>query len=441
MKPNSVADPVNILRTLIQFNTTNPPGNEDRPVRWVRELLESNGIESKVLALSPNRANLIARIPGNGNAPPLLLYGHLDVVTTQGQIWKHPPFEGKLIDGYVWGRGALDMKGGIAMFLAAFLRAHSEELPPAGDVILALVADEENGGDYGACYLIERFPEIFHGVCHALGEFGGFPIYFAGRKFYPIMVSEKQVCAMRAIIRGPGGHGSLNQPQGTMARLSEVIQALENLKLPAHLTEEFRVMIDSLKANLPRRMKIGLGMLLNSKFTDWIINLLGDAGLLIEPLLRNTVNATIVQGGDKINVIPSEIHLGLDGRLLPGFTPDDMVKELRPVVGEDIELIIERYDPGPNRMDLTLLPYLKRMLENADPEGIPIPFLLPAVSDARYFSRLGIQTYGFIPMNLPPDFNFTQLIHAADERIPVESLEFGTSVVYNTLSNYGGYLQ
>jgi acetylornithine deacetylase/succinyl-diaminopimelate desuccinylase-like protein len=441
MKPKSVVDPVSILRTLIQFNTTNPPGNEEGAVRWVRELLETNGIKSKIFALTPNRPNLIARIPGCGIAPPILLYGHLDVVTTQGQKWQHSPFEGKLIDGYVWGRGALDMKGANAIFLAAFLRAFLEQLPLAGDVILALVADEENGGDYGACYLSERFPGIFQGVRYALGEFGGFTFYFAGKKFYPIMVSEKQICAMRAIIRGPGGHASLHQSQGTMSRLSEVIIELENQKLPIHITKELRLMIDSLRSNLPRTLKIGLGLVLHPTLTDWIIKLLRSAVPVLEPLVRNSVNATIVQGGYKINVIPSEIHLGLDGRLLPGFTPNDMVKELQPITGEDVEIIIERYDPGPIRMDMTLFPYLKRMLEQADPDGIPIPFLLPAVSDARYFSRLGIQTYGFTPMNLPPEFNFTRLIHAADERIPVESLEFGTSVVYNTLSNYGGYLQ
>ena len=441
MKPKSVADPVTILQTLIQFNTTNPPGNEEGAVRWVRELLETHGIENKIYALSPNRPNLIARIPGNGSAPPILLYGHLDVVTTPGQEWKYPPFEGKLIDGYIWGRGALDMKGGNAIFLAAFLRANSENIPLAGDVILALVADEENGGDFGARYLSERFPGIFESVRYALGEFGGFPFYFAGRKFYPIMVSEKQICAMRAIVRGPGGHGSLNQPQGTMARLSKVILALEEQKLPVHITDELRLMIDALKPFLPKTTRIGLGMILNPRLAEPIIKFLGNAGPILEQLVRNSVNATIVRGGEKINVIPSEIHLGLDGRLLPGFTPDDLVQELTPIIGEDIELIIERFDPGPSRMDLTLFPFLQRMLEQSDPAGCPIPFLFPAVSDARYFSRLGIQTYGFIPLNLPPDFNFTRLIHAADERIPVESLEFGASVVYNTLLNYGGYLQ
>jgi acetylornithine deacetylase/succinyl-diaminopimelate desuccinylase-like protein len=441
MISQSVIDPVTILRTLIQFNTTNPPGNEEGAVKWVRDLLESNGIKSKIIARNPTRPNLIARLPGNGSAPPLLLYGHLDVVTTQGQNWKYPPFEGRLIDGYIWGRGALDMKGGNAIFLAAFMRAFTENLPLAGDVILAFVADEEEGGDYGAHYLTTQFADLFHGVRHALGEFGGFPYSFAGQKFYPIMVAEKQICAMRAIIRGPGGHGSLTQPEGAMARLAEVILAIEKNKLPVHITSELRLMIDSLREYLPKNLNLLMGMTLKASLTDRILNLLGPARPILEPLVRNSVNATIVQGGEKINVIPSEIHLGLDGRLLPGFTPDDMVDELKPVIGEDIEIVVERFDPGPAHLDLTLFPFLKELLEEADPKGIPIPFLLPAVSDARFFSQLGIQTYGFIPMNLPPEFNFNQLIHAADERIPVESLEFGTSVVYNTLLKYGGHLQ
>ena len=441
MKSQSVIDPVTILRTLIQFNTTNPPGDEEEAVSWIKELLASNGIESKIIARETNRPNLIARLPGNGTAPPLLLYGHLDVVTTQGQEWQYPPFEGKIIDDYIWGRGALDMKGGNAIFLAAFMRAFIEKLPLAGDVILAFVADEEGGGDYGAHYLISQFADLFQGVRHALSEFGGFPYYFAGRKFYPIMVAEKQICAMRAIIRGPAGHGSLTQTKGTMARLAEVILALEKKKLPIHITSELHLMINSLRDYLPISLSLLMGMSLKPRLTNRILNLLGPAKPILEPLVRNSVNATIIQGGEKINVIPSEIHLGLDGRLLPGFTPDDMVDELKPVIGEDIEIIIERFDPGPGHLDLTLFPFLKKMLEESDSTGIPIPFLLPAVSDARFFSQLGIQTYGFIPMNLPPNFNFTQVIHAADERIPVESLEFGTSVIYNTLLNYGGHLQ
>jgi acetylornithine deacetylase/succinyl-diaminopimelate desuccinylase-like protein len=441
MNSNQSADPVKILQTLIRFDTTNPPGNEIGAVNWIREQFESAGISSTVLAREANRPNLIARLTGKGNAPPLLLYGHLDVVTTHGQSWEQPPFEGKSVDGFIWGRGALDMKAGDAMFLAAFLRVHQENVPLAGDVILVFVSDEEGGGDHGARYLVEEHAALFKDVRHALGEFGGFSYFFADRKYYPIMVAEKQICALRVIVRGPGGHGSLPHQQGTMTRLAETINSLEQSRLPVHITPELDLMISTLASALPASYRLPLKLFLNPKFTDIVLRMLGSAGSVLEPLVRNTVNATIVQGGEKINVIPSEIQLGLDGRLLPGYSPQDMLAELRLILGEDAEINVERFDPGPSDPDMSLFALLKDMLEAADPDGIPIPFLLAAVSDARFFSQLGIQTYGFIPMNLPPSFNFSQLIHAANERIPENALNFGTSVIHNTLLNYGGYVQ
>jgi acetylornithine deacetylase/succinyl-diaminopimelate desuccinylase-like protein len=441
MNSKTGIDPTTILQTLIRFDTTNPPGNETEAVTWIQQLLESFGISSKIFALEPNRPNIIARLKGRGDAPPLLLYGHLDVVTTHGQDWEQPPFEGKIIDDFIWGRGALDMKAGDAMFLAAFIHAHQENLPIAGDVILAFVSDEEGGGDFGARYLAEKHADLFEGVQYALGEFGGFSFYFAGRKFYPISVAEKQICAMRAIIRGPGGHGSLAQSRGTMARLANAIIALENERLPVHITPELKLMVSEISKYLPLPYHLAMNLLLHSRFSNLIIDQVGPAGTILEPLIRNSVNATIVRGGEKINVIPSEIHLGLDGRLLPGFTPQDMLTELQPVLGKNVEIQVERYDPGPSETDMSLFPLLKKMIETADPDGIPIPFFLAAVSDARFFSQLGIQTYGFIPMNLPPQFSFSELIHAANERIPIEALNFGTSVINNTLINYGGYVQ
>jgi acetylornithine deacetylase/succinyl-diaminopimelate desuccinylase-like protein len=441
MSSHTSIDPVEILQTLIRFDTTNPPGNEINVVTWIREQLEAVGIPNKIVARESNRPNLIARIPGSGYAPPLLLYGHLDVVTTQGQDWQYPPFDGQHINGYIWGRGALDMKAGIAMCLTAFIRAHIENASLGGDVILACLADEGGGGDCGARHLVEEHKDLFDGVNFVLGEFGGFSYHFAERKYYPIMVAEKQICVIHAVVRGPGGHGSLPPSDGAMNLLAKTIQAIENTRLPVHITAELEIMVSALKSSLPSIYPLSLGLLLNPRFTNLILKSLGSTGLILEPLVRNTVNATMIKGGEKLNVIPSEIHLGLDGRLLPGFTPQDMLAELKPILSEKVELTFERYDPGPSKPDLCLIPFLKEMLVSADPQGIPIPFFLAAVSDARFFSQIGIQTYGFVPMNLPQGFEFPKLIHAANERIPVDTLNFGTSVVYNTLFNFGGYVQ
>ncbi|HNM38116.1 MAG TPA: M20/M25/M40 family metallo-hydrolase, partial [Anaerolineales bacterium] len=226
-KNNMHERPVEILQRLIQFNTTNPPGHEAACVGYIRDLLNEAGIESTLVAKDPDRPNLIARLPGEGKAPPLLLYGHVDVVTTESQRWQQAPFEGKLIDGYVWGRGALDMKGGVAMMVAAFMRANAEGLRPPGDIVLAIVSDEEAGGDYGAKFLVEEHPELFKDIKHAIGEFGGFTLTLGGKRFYPIMISEKQVCWMKATVRGQGGHGSMPEKGGATAKLAKFLKALD----------------------------------------------------------------------------------------------------------------------------------------------------------------------------------------------------------------------
>ncbi len=429
--------PAELLQNLIRFDTTNPPGNEAECVSYIKNLLTKAGFETTEIAKDPNRPNLITRLKGRGTAPPLLLYGHVDVVTTANQKWTHPPFEGKVIDGYIWGRGALDMKGGVAMMLAAFLRAKDEDLSPAGDVILAILCDEEAGGDYGAKYLVDNYPEQFEGIKYAIGEFGGATIYLGKSKFYPIQIAEKQICLMRATIRGPGGHGSRPMHGGAMAKLARVLQQLDKHQLPVHITPVTRQMFEFVVSALPLTPGLVLRQLLNPALTDTVLELLGENGRNFEPLFHNTVNATIVRGGEKINVIPSEIILGMDGRLLPGFSPDDMMSELRQIIGHEVELELVRHDPGPAKVDMGLFNTLAEILEEADPGSKSLPLLLPGVTDARFFSQLGIQTYGFTPMQLPKDFKFFEVIHAADERIPVDAVEFGTNAIYNALQRFG----
>jgi acetylornithine deacetylase/succinyl-diaminopimelate desuccinylase-like protein len=430
-------DPVAILQTLIRFDTTNPPGNEEIAIGWVKDLLAQEGIPAAILARHPERPNLIARLPGEGNAPPLMLYGHLDVVTTEGQKWEHPPFSGELMDGWVWGRGALDMKSGIAIFLAAFLRAHQENTPLPGDVLLVLLSDEEHGGDFGARYLVERHPGQFQGVRYAIGEFGGFSFEFAGQRFYPIMVAEKQICALRAVIRGSGGHGSLTVSFNPMMRLARFLTDLEKNQPPVHITQPLRLMITRASDELPSPLRTILRSILNPKLTRRTIKQVGELGALLEPLVANTAQPTMVRGGDMINVLPSEIQVGLDGRLLPGFEPQALLDELHQRAGKDIEYFVERFDPGPSEPDLGLFDTLARVLKQADQQGKSIPFLLPAVTDGRFFSRLGIQTYGYIPMKFPPGFAFPRLLHAANERIPAEVLHFGTRTIFRVIQEFG----
>jgi acetylornithine deacetylase/succinyl-diaminopimelate desuccinylase-like protein len=431
-------NPVELLQKLIQFDTTNPPGNESECIAFINQLLTQAGIETKILAKSQQRPNLIARLPGQGHTSPLLLYGHVDVVTTENQDWKHPPFEAKIADGFICGRGALDMKGGIAMMLAAVLRSKAEGLNPAGDIVLVILCDEEAGGEYGAKYLVENHSEQFAGIRYAIGEFGGYTAHVGAKKFYPIQIAEKQVCWIKATIRGPGGHGARPMRGGAMAKLADLLYRLDNLRLPVHITPVTRQMVEIIASNLSFPKKQIFRQLLKPFLTNRILRLLGETSQYFDPLLHNTINATIVRGGEKINVIPSKITVELDGRLLPGFSSDDMLTELRQLIGEEVELELLRHNSNPADLNMGLFNKLASILQKADPDGIPIPMLLPAFTDARFFSRLGIQTYGFTPMKLPVGFNFFEAIHAADERIPLEAMDFGANAIYELLKRYDG---
>jgi acetylornithine deacetylase/succinyl-diaminopimelate desuccinylase-like protein len=427
--------PGEILQRLIRFDTSNPPGNERECIEWIRGLLEDLGCDVQIVAREPDRPNLIARLTGRGEAAPLLLQGHVDVVAARGK-WTHPPFGGELHDGYIWGRGALDMKGGVAMLLAAFMRAKASGVVPPGDVILCVLADEEAGSDLGANFLVSEHPELFEGVRYSLGEFGGFTLQIAGRSFYPIMVAEKQVCWMRATLKGRAGHGSMPVRGGAMGKLGRLLARLDSKRLPVHVTPVARSMVEAIGAELPSPLAAALRGLLVPQLTDRLLDLGGERLRTFEPLLHNTVSATIVGGGEKINVIPGEVAVELDCRLLPGFGPQDAIAELQALAGVEMDFEVIRHDPVSAEPDMALFDTLAGALRELDPSARPVPLLLPGVTDGRFFSQLGIQTYGFLPMQLPEEMGFMELIHAEDERLPVQSLEFGTQAISRVLERF-----
>jgi acetylornithine deacetylase/succinyl-diaminopimelate desuccinylase-like protein len=429
--------PVELLQNLLRFDTTNPPGNEAACIAYINDLLKSCGIETILLEKAAGRPNLIARLKGVGNATPLLLQGHVDVVTTLGQEWSHAPFAGEIADGFVWGRGTLDMKSGVAMMLAAFMRAKVENLELDGDVILCILSDEEAGGEFGAKFLVTEHAELFKDVRYALGEFGGFTLVIGGKRFYPIMVAEKQICWLKATVHGPAGHGSMPIQGGASAKLGQMLTKLDKQRLPVHITESAKYMFGILADNLNMPASFLIRQLLNPAMTDRILDLMGAQGRLFDPLLHNTISPTIFRGGDKINVIPSSISVEFDGRLLPTIRAETMLAEVRALLGKDVEVELLHHDTNDKEADMGLFATLAGILREADPTGIPAPLLLSAVTDGRFFSRLGIQTYGFLPMQLAPDFNFSQTIHAANERIPVEALGFGTNAIYQALQRFG----
>ncbi len=425
--------PAWLLQQLIRFDTTNPPGREQACVMYIDRLLSGAGIATRILARSPERPNLIARLRGTDEGEPLMLYGHVDVVPTAGQTWQHDPFGAEEIDGYIWGRGALDMKGGVAMMLSAFLRMKLEGITPRRDILLVIVSDEENGGDYGAKWLVETHPELFAGVRHAIGEFGGFSLTIAQRRFYPIQIAEKQLCWIKVTFSGPGGHGSMPVRDGAMARLGRFLRRLDTRRPPMLVTPAARLMFEAMASGIGGAGGHILRQILTPVLSDGILKLLGQKARMFEPLLHHTVSPTILHGGTKINVIPSEASVELDGRLLPGYAPEDLIQWLRPLAGEGASFEVMRYDPYPTAPDMALFDTLSEIIRQADPEGMPIPLLLSGVTDGRFFARLGIQTYGFLPMKLPDDFNFISTIHAADERVPASAIVFGADAIFSLL--------
>lgn len=427
--------PAEILKYLIRYNTTNPPGNEGACIAYIKTLLDWAGISNTIFALDSSRPNLIARLPGQGASPPLLMYGHVDVVTTANQKWRTNPFLGEEIDGYVWGRGALDMKGAIAMMMAALMRARLEGMVPRGDVILAIMSDEEGTSAVGADFLVNKYAQLFNGVKYGIGEFGGYTTYIMKRRFYPIMVAEKQYCCITATITGKGGHGAWAEKGGIMARVGRFIQSLEH-RLPVHITPVAKEQVRMTAEGLMTPFKQTFMQLLIPALTNSILDTLGSQVRMFDPILHNTAAITVIKGGESYNMVPSHVQMALDCRLLPGFTPEDVTAELKALAGNDVEYETHSFSPGPPEPNMDMYDLLASILKEADPGGTPTPMLLPAVTDARHFARLGIQTYGFTPLSLPPEINFEQLYHAADERVPVKALEFGTEALFSLLQRF-----
>jgi acetylornithine deacetylase/succinyl-diaminopimelate desuccinylase-like protein len=433
-------DPVALLQDLIRFDTTNPPGAERACTEYVRDLLCGNGIDSQLLGLDPERPNLVARIPGQGLAPPIVLQAHSDVVPTDGQQWTYPPFDAVIADGHVWGRGAIDMKGGLTMMLGALLRMRAAGEAPAGDVILAVVADEEAGSVFGAHYLVDHHKELFVDARYCIGEDGGAGLGLGDVRMHPIVVAEKRAGWLRATLRGPSGHASRRRPDTAMGKLARLLSTLQKQRLPTHITPAVDRMLAALASTLPQPLSGQLTALRDGSGdpVPVLAALPAKDAVYLDSVTRHTANATIVRTGQKINQIPGEITVDIDGRILPGpFTLDDFVAELRDLLGEDVELeLLLEGEPMPDPEFGPFYDSLVDLLTELDPEAVPVPMVTPASTDARLFAGLGMACYGFLPMRVPAGSRYQDMLHAADERIPVEALHFGTDCLHQLLRRY-----
>ncbi|QZY27649.1 M20/M25/M40 family metallo-hydrolase [Nocardioides coralli] len=415
---------VDLCRDLIRIDTSNygdhsGPG-ERKAAEHVATLLDEVGIETTVVEETAGRTSLIAHWGVPSDRPGLLLHGHLDVVPAAAEDWQVDPFSGEVQDGYVWGRGAVDMKDFDAMLLSVVrARTRAGRLPDR-PIVLAFTADEEAGGAHGAKVMVDTHAEHFDGVTDAVGEVGGFSTTVRGQRIYLVEAAEKGMAWMRLTARGRAGHGSMINPDNAVTRISAAVARLGAHEWPVRLTPAMEVLLATV-ADLA-------GTEATPDNAEALVEEFGGAARMLGAVIRHTTNPTMLEAGYKANVIPTEASATVDGRFLPGYE-DEFFRTVAELVGDDIEVdYVSRQQPWETPYDGALVDAMHRSLLAEDPDARVAPFLMSGGTDAKHFRKLGMRSYGFAPLRLPADLDFTALFHGVDERVPVDALEFGARV-------------
>ena len=415
-----------ICRDLIRIDTSNPgdhsgPG-ERLAAEHVAGLLAEAGLEPQILESHPKRANVVARIAGaDRSRPGLLIHGHLDVVPADAGDWQRDPFGGELADDCVWGRGAVDMKDMDAMVLAVVRQRLAEGRQPARDVVLAFTADEEAGSTWGARYLVDKHPDLFEGVSEAVSEVGGFSMTVADQRLYLMQTAEKGIAWMRLTARGTAGHGSMIQRDNAVTELAEAVARIGRHEWPVRLIPSVREFLEGLCATLSVEF--------NQNDISYPLSKLGPISRLIGATLQNTANPSGLRAGYKVNVVPQTAYAEIDGRFLPGYE-EEFFTELDKLLGPSVTReFIHRDIALETTADGDLYDTMVASLLAEDPTAKVIPYCLSGGTDGKAFSRLGMRCFGFTPLQLPADLDFSGMFHGVDERVPVESLRFGVRVL------------
>jgi len=441
---------VDLLRELIRIPTVNRgtgeagDGNERPAAERLAEELREAGVEPKLLEKKKGRTNLVARVKGDGTKPPLLLNAHLDVVEADAGAWRHDPFAAEIHDGYVWGRGAIDMKHMAAMsarVMALVAREVKDGLKLTRDLVFAAVADEEAGCALGSMFLVDDHPDDIRAE-YMLGEVGAFSLNLLGRTFYPIQVAEKGVCWVRASYVGEPGHGSVPDPDSAVVRLARGIERLGGTRLPMHPTAVVKRFFEDVAKELPTMQRQVLRRLKTPELAALILDYLvrdPNHRRSFGAMLSNTASPTVVRAGSKVNVIPGRASVEIDGRTLPGQTEASFLEELRAALGGDPHLEILRTLPPVETSPRTeLFGHLAATLRRHDPAAHPVPYLVPGFTDAKAYFRLGTSCYGFAPVRFDPthEISFSRMYHGHDERVPIAGLGWGLRVLYDAVSTF-----
>ena len=443
------------LRDLIRIPSVNPPGTADGAAghdstggetvaaSYCAEVLTAAGIGAEVLESVPGRGSCFARLPATVSdpEPPLVLLSHLDVVPVDAQAWSRDPFGGELVDGVVWGRGALDMKQMVAMELGVMLALHRSGGERTREVIFAAVADEEAGGALGAGYWADRRPELFSGAdgrpaAAALNEVGGYSMTVGGRRVYTLQVGEKGILWTRVRTTGTPGHGSMPHPDNAAVKLAEAVALLAAATRPARLTPVTRGFFTAL----------GLGAVIeqidaghDAAATQALEEAVADPVLRrsLDAMLRDTITPNVIHAGKKVNVIPGSGEAEIDVRTLPGTDQEGLLAEMQAIVGSraTVEAVMA-LPPLVAPIDTPIIGLMSEALLAADPEATTSPMLITMGTDAKALATLEIPTYGFMPLRLDADTPFLSLFHAHDERVPVSALRFGLPVLHEVVRRF-----
>jgi acetylornithine deacetylase/succinyl-diaminopimelate desuccinylase-like protein len=438
---NPAEEVVELVSSLIRFDTSNTgelatTKGEEQCARWIAQQLEDVGYTCEyVESGAPGRGNVFARLAGaDRSRGALLVHGHLDVVPAEAADWSVHPFSGAVADGYVWGRGAIDMKNMVGMMVAVARHFKREGIVPPRDLVFAFVADEEAGGKYGCKWLIENRPDLFAGITEAIGEVGGYsltvPTKNGGeRRLYLIETAEKGMLWMKLTARARAGHGSMIHNDNAVTILADAVAKLGRHQFPVVLSPAVHEFLTAVAE------ETGYSFDPESPDIDGTIAKLGSISRIIGATLRDTANPTMLKAGYKANVIPATAEAVFDCRVLPGRQAA-FEREVDEIIGPDVtrEWVTElpSYE---TTFDGDLVDAMNSALLAVDPEARTVPYMLSAGTDAKHFARLGIRCFGFIPLRLPPELDFTALFHGVDERVPVDALTFGVEVLEHFLQN------
>ena len=423
---------ISICQEMIRIPSVNygeGQGDERAIAAYVSEKLAEVGIESELIVTGENRVNVVAKIEGvDTSRPGLVVHGHLDVVPANAADWSVDPFSGVIKDGYLWGRGAVDMKDMDAMIIATVRAWKRANFKPPRNILLVFFADEEAGSEYGSRYLVKNRPEIFDGYSEAISEVGGFSVTITGgHRLYFIEGAQKGINWLQLKAKGEAGHGSFINPKNAVTKLAAAVARIGSYEWPQVETKT--------GAKFWSKIAELTGDKYDPKNPRPLLKHIGEAARMLGATIQNTANPTMLNAGYKANVIPQEATAVVDGRFLPGFE-DELIDTITKLAGEEIEIeVLVRDKALEVEFEGPLVEAMKSALAKYDPEGIPVPYLMSGGTDNKALSDLGIIGYGFSPVMLPPDLDFFALFHGVDERIPVEGLKFGVKVLNEFLQN------